>query len=41
MKHIGLSFVVPVFYQITRGTVVFFSAFFSELFLNRHFEKYK
>lgn len=41
MLNVGLLFVVPSIYQMTRGTVVLFSALFSVWFLRRRIERYK
>ena len=41
MLKVGLLFVVPSIYQMTRGIVVLFSALFSVWFLKRRVEKYK
>ena len=41
LLNIGLLFVVPSIYQMTRGSVVFFSAVFSVWFLKRRIEKSK
>ena len=41
MLNFGLLFVVPSIYQMTRGSVVFFSALFSVWFLGRRIERYK
>lgn len=41
MLNVGLLFVVPSIYQMTRGTVVLFSALFSVWFLRRRVERYK
>ena len=41
LLNIGLLFVVPSIYQMTRGSVVFFSALFSVWFLKRRIEKSK
>ena len=41
LLNVGLLFVVPSIYQMSRGTVVLFSALFSVWFLGRHVERYK
>lgn len=41
LLNVGLLFVVPSIYQMTRGTVVIFSALFSVWFLRRRVERYK
>ena len=41
LLNVGLLFVVPSIYQMTRGTVVLFSALFSVWFLRRRVERYK
>ena len=41
LLNIGLLFVVPSIYQMTRGSVVFFSALFSVWFLKRRIETSK
>ena len=41
LLNIGLLFVAPSIYQMTRGSVVFFSALFSVWFLKRRIEKSK
>ncbi|KAL9596017.1 MAG: hypothetical protein Q9179_004766 [Wetmoreana sp. 5 TL-2023] len=41
LLNVGLFFVAPSIYQMTRGIVVLFSCFFSVCFLNRRVERYQ